>query len=658
MIGKLANSRRKMFCAAILIGLGFITGLAQQSKKPVPPPANDQADVVRINTTLVQVDALVRDEKGRVISDLRAEDFVIVENGRAHPAEYCSYINLVSERPIQNASTDGRLSKNELGRAIAFIITRPIIDATISLASPRGGVVSASGSNRNLAATDANTIRDLLLQFVEQQIGARDLVAVHSIERDLGVLANFTTDRDVMRSAIEHAMEPVPSASWVRLMITSDGIAGNLVDHNLAVVQTLRNAIEQLQSLPGRKLVVLVSRGFLIHPRLNRSEQVREQLRAVTAQANRAGVAIYTLNPRGIGLTSGVYQDMDSLIALSQETGGKAIYNTNDLSLGFGEILKENEGYYLLGYQPENDDPQAPHKIKVQVKRPKLTVQTRQTVFSGTRLFNSNEAVDAGNLNVALNTPFSMRNVGVRLLPEFHSPDGKTLRVISKLNVELPGITLESQPDGGRFIALELAMQIVGPDRKVIKKETKAINVSVSADDLKLIEQEGIPFSFGVDVPSPGPVQINVALRDTPSGRIGNASRFIQVPDVSRGALIATNLTLRSSSAKDSTGFRLANQFGSGERLRYQCRVYNARRTDSDHTVRLQATIRLRLKDKTLTQAKQNLIVQASNEGELLTGEWQLPTVPPGSYRLEMVIEDLLNKGSEHVVSTMLKIVE
>ncbi len=600
MISSLAKTWRTMLCASLAIGFLFNSGFSQKQEKKAQPaqaPGAEQTDVLRINTTLLQVDAIVRDGNGQAVTDLRAEDFVIVDNGRAYPAEYCSYINLASERARTAAPTDGRLSKNELGRAIAFIITRPIIDANVVLTTPSGDIRSGSASNRSLAATDANNIRRLLHQFVDHQIGSRDLVAIHSTERDLGVLANFTTDRDALRAAIEHATKPVPAASWVRVMVTNDGIAGNLVDQNLAVLQTLSNAIEQVQTLPGRKLVVLVSRGFIIHPRLTRSEQVRERLRELTAQANRAGIAIYPLNPRGLGLTSGTLQDMDSLIALSQETGGRSVYNTNDLSLGFGEILKENEGYYLLGYQLADDDPNAPHKIKVQVKRPHLKAQSRQTIYSATRLFKPGET----NLNVALNTPFALRDIGVNLTPVFHSPDGKTLRVTSLLNVALAGVTMEPQADSGRAIALELAAQVIGSDRKVIKQETRALSFTLSAENLKAVEQQGIPFSFRVDVPTPGHARINVAVRDTRSGRIGNASRVIEVADLSRGALTASSLILL---AANDTGAESApkQQFAPGERLRYQCFVYNARSLDSDHTAHLRVTVRLRLGDKVVSQ--------------------------------------------------------
>jgi hypothetical protein len=97
------------------------------------------------------------------------------------------------------------------------------------------------------------------------------------------------------------------------------------------------------------------------------------------------------------------------------------------------------------------------------------------------------------------------------------------------LNVALAGLTMEPQADGGRAVALELAAQVVGPDRKVIKQETRALSFTISAENLKAVEQQGIPFSFGADAPTPGHVQIDVAVRDTRSGRIGNASRMIEI---------------------------------------------------------------------------------------------------------------------------------
>ena len=665
-----AKTWRTKLCAMLTLSLLFSVTRAQKPAKTTSPPAVEQTDTIRINTSLLQVDVLVRDEQGRAVTDLRAEDFVIVDNGRAYPAEYCSYVNLVNERAPLSAEAGERLSRNELGRTIAFIVAIPIIDANVIITPPGGatavgatgaaaGRTSASASNRGVTAVDANTIRHLLTQFAGQQIGARDLVAIHSTERNMGVLGNFTSDRDVLRQAIEEVTKPAPRESWVRAVVTRDSIDGNLVEQNLAVVKTLSDAIEQVQALPGRKLVVLVSRGFFISPRLANSSRVRDRLRELTAQANRAGVAIYTLNPRGIGLLSnGVVQDMDSLIALSNETGGKALYNTNDLSIGFGEIIKENAGYYLLGYPlADNDDPNKPHKLKVQVRRPNLKVQSRQTIYSSTRLFKPNETTEQNDLTVALNTPFALRDLNVSVTPKFHSPDGKALLITSFVNVAPSGLTLEPQANGSSAVALELAVQVTGPERKVIKQETKTLNLTLAAESLKTVEQQGLPLGFAVEAPTPGAMQVNVAVRDTRSGRIGNASRVLEVADLNGDKLMASSLFLYAANATGADALP-KQQFTAGGRLRYECFVYHARRAEADHATRLQVTLRLRRGDQLISENKNTAMTQATGAIVPLNGEMLLPAVQPGLYRLELAIEDLLHKGAEHTVSTMVRVVE
>src|SRR5690242_1630789 len=57
----------------------------QAQKKPEPTQSAEQDTVIKINTNLVQVDAVVKDETGRIVTDLRAEDFEIVENKHVHP---------------------------------------------------------------------------------------------------------------------------------------------------------------------------------------------------------------------------------------------------------------------------------------------------------------------------------------------------------------------------------------------------------------------------------------------------------------------------------------------------------------------------------------------------------------------------------------------
>src|SRR4026208_2064887 len=45
-------------------------------------------DVVRVKSNLVNIDLIVKDKKGKYVSDLKAEDFAVVENGVAQKIEF------------------------------------------------------------------------------------------------------------------------------------------------------------------------------------------------------------------------------------------------------------------------------------------------------------------------------------------------------------------------------------------------------------------------------------------------------------------------------------------------------------------------------------------------------------------------------------------
>ena len=60
--------------------LGAIPNAAQQ--KPQPPPA------FRSEAELVTVDVVVADKRGDPVADLRAEDFVVTEEGRPQKVQF------------------------------------------------------------------------------------------------------------------------------------------------------------------------------------------------------------------------------------------------------------------------------------------------------------------------------------------------------------------------------------------------------------------------------------------------------------------------------------------------------------------------------------------------------------------------------------------
>src|SRR5689334_5940082 len=80
----------KLFPTLTLILVFVPAYLAQQ---PTPTPRSDSDDVVKISTSLIQVDVTVTDKSGKIVRDLKPEDFEIYENGKKQQLSNFNFIS-------------------------------------------------------------------------------------------------------------------------------------------------------------------------------------------------------------------------------------------------------------------------------------------------------------------------------------------------------------------------------------------------------------------------------------------------------------------------------------------------------------------------------------------------------------------------------------
>lgn len=69
----------------MMVFLGVMTGSAQTVSLPKATPPDTQQpeqDVVRITTNLVQIDAIVTDKSGNQVTNLTANDFELLQDGK------------------------------------------------------------------------------------------------------------------------------------------------------------------------------------------------------------------------------------------------------------------------------------------------------------------------------------------------------------------------------------------------------------------------------------------------------------------------------------------------------------------------------------------------------------------------------------------------
>jgi hypothetical protein len=286
------------------------------------------------------------------------------------------------------------------------------------------------------------------------------------------------------------------------------------------MIETLENVISQLERLPGRKVVTLVARGMLYNPSLPYSEVLREHVQKLIDRANRAQIALYTVQTRDLNPNGGNFGN-DGLIGLARETGGRAIYNTNDLRVGFAAVIEENRGYYLLAYNPGAEAVGRPHRLQVRVKRPGVNVLTRAEAFARNPIATGEAA------SSSLDLPLALNEIKVTIDPSLIRTDRQPL-IVASCNIDLAQVETRLQNDGSQTFSLELSVRVAGPDGHLLKQADRRVSFNVKGNELETTRREGLLSKFEVEADKPGFYRIILAVRDENSGRGGSRIRFFE----------------------------------------------------------------------------------------------------------------------------------
>lgn len=313
----------------------------------------------RSGTTLVEVSAIVTRD-GQPVSDLRADEVRVLDNGVEQPLVAFEFIDL------------GQVTGAAQRRDFVVLIDNLHIDPTRT----------------------AQTIETALALI--DRLGPHDRVAIATTGLPDDPL-DFTTEREAARAFVRRVR-----GQQVRRAV----VAGELELAARAAMERLANIATEMRPDSERRSVLLISEG---HPTLSQTAETRRgdnsngyvELLEVIRQAALANVAIYTVDPRGLrapGHAAVASRDMSlsiyssssawtddvqgSLAVLALNTGGIQTRWTNDLTANLDRMVQDSRQYYRMAYaQP---DPPAGKKqpgtraIKVKVSRPGIDVRARQ----------------------------------------------------------------------------------------------------------------------------------------------------------------------------------------------------------------------------------------------------------------------------------------
>jgi VWFA-related protein len=427
--------------------LGASVAFGQQA--PVPAPNPEKSGVVfSVTSTLVQVDAVVTDGKGRNISDLAPDDFQVLIDGKPQPLTHFSYVRLSTAAPTTAPGVaPARAAKSgpDLPPPPAAQLRPQDVRRTIVV------MVDDLG----LSFESMAFVRSSLRKFVENQMEPGDLVAVLRTGAGSGALQQFTADKRILLSVIDglrwnphgrsgvSPFEPLGMYSNPAERVGGEAQSGdwqsvdvryeiqNGMNSTIGTLGAVSHTIDALREMPGRKSIVLFSDGMIMFPPAAAGpftgdhDQVLAAMRKLIDRANRAGTVIYTIQATGLQTAqldaadrvsgnpnllhqftevghifteAGHIANRDWLLNASQqglayladETGGLAYDNGNSLNFGLERMLEDQKGYYLLGFHPpqglflEKSGQPGFHGLAVKVERAGLHVRSRTGFFGET----------------------------------------------------------------------------------------------------------------------------------------------------------------------------------------------------------------------------------------------------------------------------------
>jgi len=578
------------FYLSLLLAFVLVTTNRAQTleKKPVNP---DQEDVIKVAANLVNLDVIVKDKKGKPITDLKAEDFTVSENGTPQKIEFFDSTLTSANETAQPGKT---LSTETVSRT-SSVFPRNIIALVLD------------GQSTELA--NLKHVREGMVKYIRERISDTDSVALFSISGGLKLLQPFTRDKPRLIAAVENAYD----SSIVSKTAEARDIAENIdslrskiaggVSENIpatlaagavgsAAAETMmaRRVLEQyiqlrstlstqqtrpvlaalaaiaegLRPIPGKKTLVMFSQGFVAPAALD------WQVQSTIDIANRANVAIYIIDATGLtggvptsgalvpgsplagisGATDiehrrragagesvfdiarqeGLNRQQDLLYRISGDTGGRFLKNTNDIAAGLERIDAEIRSRYTLAYR--STDPNFDgsfRKVKIEVRRPDAVVSTRSGYYAipPAQVIPFSPEDRKLLANFAEMQAHSTLPLAVQLTP-FRNREGY---YIVPLAIEVPPAAVQFDVKADKHRLQLEVLGVVRPEgnEKILSRLGGNFDVMLSAEQYDSIVQNKIFYRQDILL-QPGSYTIDLIVKDRLSGRVAARQEKVVLP--------------------------------------------------------------------------------------------------------------------------------
>ena len=556
---------RHTLILVVIVGCLVITASAQQAAQSQPP-------VFRGSTRLVVNTVTVRDKDGKVVEGLTAKDFIVTEDGQPQDIAFVEFQRL--EATPTPAAT---LVSNTPAAPPAAPATAPAQPAAPEVASVfQNGIASpAAGDikyrNRRLivlyfdqsATSPPDQMRayDAALTYIAKKMEPIDLLAIMTYGGSaVRVKQDFTDNKEKLQQVIQVLMygedkdgDGVRDPDIEGSEFGQNDAEFNVfsTDRQLAALQT---AVTMLRPFPEQKSLVY----FASNLRLNGTDN-NAQLRATENAAIRSNVSFFPVDarglvalaplgdatqrsPGGIGAFNGALaqsaqsrfaRSQDTLYSLAKDTGGKAMFDYNDLSLGIVQAAEAQGSYYIIGYYSTHTANDGKfRRVKVALANPaEYQLAYRQGYYGDKEFAKQSTADRERQLEEAMMLENPITDITVAL--ELNYFQLNSAEYFIPVAVKIPGSELAlARKRGAQKVSLDFITEIKDDPYGITQQNVRdKLEKNIADSTAAQLATQPIHFETGFTL-LPGKYVIKFLVRDAEAGRIGTFLMPFTVPNL------------------------------------------------------------------------------------------------------------------------------
>jgi len=568
---------QRLTVAILVAALGAALAAQQPAPQQTAPqtPIDQPPVTFRVEVNYVEVDAFITDANGKVITDLTAADFDVLEDGKPQKISSFSLVNIPierAERPLfagKPIEPDVQTNEHLEGRIYLIVLDDIHTDFT---RTPR--------------------VKAAARRFIEQNFGTNDLAAVVYTGR-ADASQDFTNNPRLLiqaidkftgrklRSATIQRIEGARVNPQTQQLEPGDDI--DQMDRGFRARQVMNNVRKLAEFMAGvrgrRKAMLLIGEGidYDIYEATgilgSTASAVLLDTQDAIASATRGNVSIYAIDPRGLqagseelitvsstvgdanlqSVMSEMRLSQDSLRVLASSTGGFAAVNRNDMDSAFDRIVAENSSYYMFGYYSTNERRDGRfRKIEVRVKRPGLRVRSRNGYFEA-RGRRPNQTPSTSKVTPALaeaiGSPLPVNGVPIKVFAAPYKGAAPNAAVAYVVEVDVNNFEFVEK-DGSFSETLEVLNTATDSKGKVFPGERQFINLNLKPDTLARAKNRGFRLVNQLSLPA-GRYQVRVAASSR-NGRTGSVLYDLEVPDFSKEKFVMSGVAITSRAAAEA----------------------------------------------------------------------------------------------------------